>query len=136
MKNSAKDIKEEVVKVSYILTVLTELQDIYSEYHRLKIFQEMGHYILLEVYIMLLVLGWTISSFIKEIVIAQFIPMSEVLYNFFCLPGVLQKTLEYVKKLKIEKDLSNFFQEIWREKESKYEGNKFLEKHSKTHLES
>jgi len=41
MKNLAKDIKEEIDKV---LPVLTEPKDVYSEYHHLKIFQEMGHY--------------------------------------------------------------------------------------------
>ena len=86
----------------------------------------MGHYILSQSYVIDSKIDNKLSQnrIIKEIVslTAQFIPMREVLYNFFCLPGVLQKTLEYVKKLKIEKDLSNFFQEIWREKESKYEG--------------
>lgn len=123
MENISKDVKEKVEKV---LTVLTEpFQDVYSEYHRLKIFQEMGHYIPPQSY----VIGSRIDNklfqnrIIKEIVsvTAQFIPMRKVLYSFFSLPGVLQKTIEYVKQLKIQEDLSNFVQgEIWREKESKY----------------
>ena len=75
MENPAKDIKEEVDKV---LTVLTEsFQDVYSEYHRLKIFQEMGHIFLLSH--MLLVIDSTISSFKIELLKKLF----QLLLNLF-----------------------------------------------------
>lgn len=126
--NSLKGTDCENIKnaVDKALTAVTEpFQDICSEYHRLKIFQEMGYYIPPQSY----VIGSRIDNklsegrIIKEIipVTAQFIPMRKVLYSFFSLPGVLEKTLQYLKTLKAQEDFSNFVQgEIWREKESKF----------------
>lgn len=118
--NKLKNEVDEVLRV-----VIEPFQDISSEYHRLKIFQEMGFYIPPESCI----IGSRIDNkffqdrIVKEIVpvTAQFIPMRKVLHKFFSLPGILEKTLIYVKELKTQKHLSNFVQgEIWREKESKF----------------
>lgn len=113
-------------EVDKALTAVTEpFQDFSSEYYRLKTFQEIVHYIPPQSYI----IGFRIDNkfcenrIIKEIVpvTAQFVPMRKILYNFFSLPEILQKTLQYVKELKTQKDLSNFVQgEVWKEKEFKF----------------
>lgn len=126
-KTTSENIKD---KIDEALTIVTEpFQDVSSEYNRLNLFRNMGHYIPPQLY----VVGSRIDNnlyqnrIVKKIVEvnAQFVSMRKVLHSFFSIPGVLYKTLDYVKELKTKTDLSNFTKEKYGKKKNQ---NFLLEK--------
>ena len=113
-----------------LYTVLKPLKnDFSSEHRRIKAFEATGCFIKSRDFVIgdkltNVVVGDRIVQDRAEVT-AQFVPVRDVLKQFFQLDGVLSNTLKYMKYLQLEKEagiISNFVQgEIWSEKIKKFE---------------
>lgn len=113
-------------------TYFNEMQDIFkgfdTEYLRFKYLENSGFYIKPVDY----VIGENLEQCTDSVpkprkLTAQFIPMGDVLHNFFSLPGILFETIKYNEYLKYKLDVYNIIQtDFWKSKTDKYKNHEIV----------
>lgn len=123
---STQSIKDSMFCFNDILSAVVKpfRNNLSTEYRRLKIIEKSGNFIKARDY----VVGDRLENILQEgriiqdriSIKAKFVPIREVLQQFFSLEGVLNETLSYMHYLDLEKEkgiISNFVQgELWSEK--------------------